>query len=70
MLNDTARVPRKFCRSVQSEVLELERLHQSIEDQLATARELIKVACILIENAQVTSRILDAVRASTSVEFG
>jgi hypothetical protein len=68
MIDDTRRVPRRFCRSVQSDKLEL--LHQSIEDQMATARELIEVACALIEHAQLTRQLLDAVRASFSPESG
>jgi len=70
MIDDTVRVPRKFCRSVQSDVQQLELLHQSMEDQMATARELIKVACAILEHAQLTRQILNAMRASPTQEFG
>jgi len=70
MIDDNLAVPRKFCRSVQSDAHQLELLHQSIEDQMATARELIKVACAILEHAQLTRQLLNAVRASSTQEFG
>ena len=70
MLDNTQRVPRKLCRSVHSDVRQLELLHQSIEDQMATARELIDVACVILEHAQLMRQLLNAMRASTSQDFG
>jgi len=70
MLDDTTHVPRKFCRSVQSDIHQLELLHRSIEDQMATARELIKVACVILEHAQLTRQLLDAMCAPSSEVVG
>jgi hypothetical protein len=70
MIDATLRVSRKFCRSVQSDTHQLELLHQSIEDQMATAHELIRVACAILEHAQLTRKLLNAVQSSSTEEFG
>ena len=47
-----------------------ELLNQSTEDKMATARELIRVACAILEHAQLTRQLLKAVRDSSTQEFG
>jgi len=37
---------------------------------MATARELIKVACVILEHAQLTRQLLDAMRAPSSEVVG
>lgn len=62
---DTLRVQEPSCPLPQlvqrlSAGDQLEVLHQSIEDHVATARELIKVACVILEHAQLARQLLDA----------